>query len=131
MDQLSEEQRKIERLLIDTFEFIYARTILDHLPEVVKRDCYGCEISHPSQTHHPCLMWTELEQLDFYFDQIFEEVSSTDTIKKLKEEIQLMDIPDEYKDTCEELCSKHMPDSKKLRHYAGKLILLKDRFGDE
>lgn len=92
MNTLTEEKQKFERLLMQTFRYLYARTIVDHFPDVAKAYCYGCEIDHPSQTHHTCLMWTEMEQLDFYFDQIFQKL-----ITLLQQQVSLMEIPKDDK----------------------------------
>jgi hypothetical protein len=37
------EGQNVERFLKHTMEFLYARTILELLSGVVKKDCYGCE----------------------------------------------------------------------------------------
>ena len=133
MNTLTEEKQKLERLLIQTFQFLYARTIVDHLPDVAKADCYGCEVDHPSQTHHTCLMWTEIEQLDLYFDQIFQKLIPADIITLLQQQVSLMDIPEDDKVAFNKLVEsdhwreKHIPSRDILHQYAEKLILLNER----
>jgi hypothetical protein len=38
------------------------------------KHCNGCEVSHPSQRQHTCLMWTEFENLDMYLEEALETV---------------------------------------------------------
>lgn len=80
------EELKIQRFLKQTLDFLYARTVLELLNEVVKDNCYGCEIDHPSQTQHTCLMWTTTEHLDTYFEQTFNKIKYGDVIIKLREQ---------------------------------------------
>ena len=56
-------------------EFLYNKTILELLNDVVMEYCYGCEVDHPSQVQHTCLMWTWVEHLDTYFNLAFEKKS--------------------------------------------------------
>jgi hypothetical protein len=41
------EGQNVERFLKHTMKFLYARTILELLNDVVKENCYGCEVDHP------------------------------------------------------------------------------------
>lgn len=93
---------KIERYLKHTLQFLYARVILELLNDVVKENCYGCDVDHPSQAQHTCLMWTKLEHLDIYFDLTFNKIDEKDKKKKiqLQNQINLMDIPQDYKRKC-------------------------------
>ncbi len=46
------------------------RIILEHLVDrQLKKDCYGCEVDHPSQTQHSC----PYEAPEYYFLGCFEE----------------------------------------------------------
>jgi hypothetical protein len=38
------EGQKVERFRKHTLDFVYARSILDLLNDVVKENCYGCEV---------------------------------------------------------------------------------------
>ncbi|KAH3890218.1 hypothetical protein DPMN_014291 [Dreissena polymorpha] len=42
----------------------------------VRKNCYGCQINHPSQREHDCLMICDGEeyQLEFYFEDMLKEV---------------------------------------------------------
>jgi hypothetical protein len=57
-----------------TLLFVYAKTVVECLPVVVKENYYGCEVDHPSQTQHACLMWTISEHLDTYYEETFNQI---------------------------------------------------------
>lgn len=60
--------------MLGIYNVQFAQQVRTGLGELVKKYCYGCEVDHPSQTHHTCLMWTELEHLDAYFEEALETV---------------------------------------------------------
>lgn len=107
------EGQKVERYMRHTLNFLYAKTILELLNEVVVENCYGCEVSHASQVQHICLMWTEAEHLDIYFDQVFNKIQYQDIVKKLREHVKIMDISIDHKNKVlekfEEWCNEHKP----------------------
>jgi hypothetical protein len=51
------EEVKTQSLLMNIYSVIFARKIREELADVAKANCYGCEIDHPSQTHHSCLIF--------------------------------------------------------------------------
>lgn len=57
------EDKRIERYFSKTLTFLYARTVLDLLPDVVQDNCYACEIDDPSQVHHSCLILSLISYL--------------------------------------------------------------------
>lgn len=126
------EELKIQRFLKQTLDFLYARTVLELLNEVVKDNCYGCEIDHPSQTQHTCLMWTTTEHLDTYFEQTFNKIKYGDVIIQLREQVELMDIPNYLKNSVfaqfQEWCDIHKPKADTIRFAAEKLLSLENRF---
>ena len=129
------EDGKIERLLKHTLNFIYARFILDVLEEVAKEHCYGCEVNHPSQTHHTCLMWTKAEYLDIYFDKAFKKIMYDDIKSKTREQVEIMDIPLDFKNKLlgefEDWCNKHKPKSEDLWLTTERLFSLESRFEED
>jgi hypothetical protein len=104
------EGQKVERFRKHTLDFVYARSILDLLNDVVKENCYGCEVDHSSQLHHTCLMWTKAEHLDVYFDIAYDKIKYDDIVIKLRQQVEIMDISLDYKnkvlDQFEEWCNK-------------------------
>lgn len=125
------EDSKCERLLTQTLTFLCARTVLDLLPVVVKENCYGCEVDHPSQTHHTCIMWTEHEHLDAYFETTFEKMNYFDVVINFQKHVLLMDILTDLKtnsDQMEEWCRIHKPSAKKVQFIAEELLSLKNKF---
>ena len=126
---------KMNRLLKHTLNFLYARSILGVLDDVVKEHCYGCEIDHPSQTQHTCLMWTKAEHLDIYFDKAFEKVIYACIVSKMRKQVEIMDIPLDSKDKLlndlENWCYNHKPKQEDLRSTTERLFSLENRFEDD
>lgn len=125
----------MNRLLKHTLNFLYARSILGVLDDVVKEHCYGCEIDHPSQTQHTCLMWTKAEHLDIYFDKAFEKVIYACIVSKMRKQVEIMDIPLDSKDKLlndlENWCYNHKPKQEDLRSTTERLFSLENRFEDD
>jgi hypothetical protein len=58
--------------MIREHTLVFANQMCNKVSELVQTYCYGCEIDHPSQTHHTCLMLTELEHFYLYRDEAYE-----------------------------------------------------------
>ncbi|CAC5368610.1 unnamed protein product [Mytilus coruscus] len=67
------------------------------LYDVVKENCYGCEVDHPSQVQHACIMMTRCEHFYMYFDLTFNKIIFEDMIIKFRQHVEIMDIPLDYK----------------------------------
>ena len=59
--------------------------------------CYECEVDHPSQTQHACLMGTLSEHLDTYLEETFNQVKYELMVFQFWEQIVLMDMFTEFK----------------------------------
>ena len=57
-----------------------ARHIGRGVPDLSKLRCFGCEIDHPSQRQHDCLLPDDI-LIDMYFDEAVEKVNSTAVIR--------------------------------------------------
>lgn len=126
---------KVERYFKDILQFLYARVILEQLNYVVKENCYGCEVDHPSQIQHTCIMLTKLEHLDTYFDTTFNKIDEKDIKIQLQNQISLMDMSEDYKskvfEQFDDWCSIHKPKSNTLRETTERLLLLECRLEKE
>ncbi|CAG2217197.1 unnamed protein product [Mytilus edulis] len=96
-DTLDVTFKKAEKLMHHTLKYVYARMVLDCLPDIVKEHCYGCEVNHPSQIQHTCLMWTKMEHLETYFDIVYKQIAEKDMVRKMSNQVKLIDVPDDYK----------------------------------
>lgn len=47
---------EVEHEYYDLFFSLCVNAIWDDIYSISKERCNGCEIDHPSQTEHPCLM---------------------------------------------------------------------------
>ena len=57
-----------------------ARHIGRGVADLSKLRCYGCEIDHPSQRQHDCLLPDDI-LIDMHFDEAVEKVNSTAVIR--------------------------------------------------
>lgn len=125
---------KAEKLMHHTLKYLYARMVLNCLPDIVKEHCYGCEVNHPSQIQHTCLMWTKMEHLETYFDIVYKQIAEKDMVRKMSNQVKLMDVPDDYKNdflsTLNDWCILHKPSTKNVLNWCKRLVLLEERFTD-
>ena len=75
-------------------------------------------MDHSNQLHHACLMWTKAEHLDVNFDIAYDKIKYDDIVIKLRQQVEIMDIPLDYKnkvfDQFEEWCNKHKPNTEHI-----------------
>jgi hypothetical protein len=70
------------RFMVSIYHMVFTKKMRDELVTLAKKNCYGCEVNHPSQTQHTCLMWTELEHLSVYLEEALETVDREEVLKK-------------------------------------------------
>lgn len=87
------------RMMTDVFMFIYARKVREMVDKLSRRHCYGCSAYHPSQRNHSCLMMTDIEHLNMYFDDAVDAIFLDEILYLWTVETQLTDIPQDLKDT--------------------------------
>ncbi|VDI10520.1 Hypothetical predicted protein [Mytilus galloprovincialis] len=98
------------------------------------KHCFGCRNNHPSQRNHSCLMISELEQLNIYFDDALENVDCEELLELWKRDTKLTDIPLELKNTFINLLQNcewrenNLPDKDGFYEMTRKIIQLGDRF---
>ena len=49
----------------------YVRTVLSF---IIQSNCYGCEVDHPSQRQHSCLMDDPQDQFNMYIEEMLEKL---------------------------------------------------------
>ena len=129
------ESQKENRFLKHTLDFIYARSIVDLQDHVIKENCYGCQVHHPSQVQHSCLMMSEAEHLDLYFDKAFDKIQFDDVVTILQKHIEIMDISIDHKNSVlsqlENWCNENKPEAKHLWYTTERLFSLRNRFENE
>ena len=54
-----------------------------------KKSCYGCEVNHPSQRQHSCLMEDTTELYGIYIDDILKEVNHQAVRQNVERDIQM------------------------------------------
>ena len=131
---MSSEEVKTQSLSMNIYSFIFARKIREELADVAKANCLGCEIYHPSHTHHSCLMMSEIEHLYSYYHEAAEKVNARDVLCLWKEEVKICDLSEETnKYFCvlfesNDFREKNCPSSNKLQSMMERLIVVEDRF---
>jgi hypothetical protein len=91
------EEVKTQSLLMNIYSVIFARKIREELADVAKANCYGCEIDHPSQTHHSCLIMSQIKHLYTYYHEAAGKVNTRDALRLWKEEVNICDLSEETK----------------------------------
>ena len=110
--------------------FTYARKVREEVGHLIREHCFGCRPDHPSQRNHPCLMMSEFEHLNIYFDDAMENVKCEEVLNLWKKETQLTDISETLKDTFIKLLQnskwqkKHLPSKTGFYDMVKRIILL-------
>ena len=122
------------RMTIDIYLFLYARKVVEEVRLLTRKHCFGCRNNHPSQRNHSCLMMSELEQLNIYFDDALENVDCEELLELWKRDTKLTDISLELKNTFINLLQNcewrenNLPDKDGFYEMTKKIIQLSDRF---
>lgn len=129
MSSTESEIAKTVRSMIQQYKLVFAKQIRDKIAELSIEYCYGCEVSHPSQTHHACLMWTELEQFYVYRDEAYEKCKS-ERLTTYERVTTILDLSFEAKFAFFELLfDKNMtPKENEVFSMVERMIRLEDRF---
>ncbi|XP_071098102.1 uncharacterized protein [Haliotis cracherodii] len=81
----------LKKHIRSVFESVMTSVYVDELQskvnELCNKDCYGCEVDHPSQVHHPCLMMGAEERVDIYFDDALSTMSHRLILEKTREQM--------------------------------------------
>ncbi|KAK3107197.1 hypothetical protein FSP39_009112 [Pinctada imbricata] len=86
--------------LLSSFNLLYAYEILNKLQDVIIEQGNGCVINHPSQSQHTCIMRSDVDNLELLFELAWENVKADNVIAKWEDEIQTLNIPQYFKDSC-------------------------------
>ena len=84
-------------LMNSYFDFMYAKALLSVKDTTIKRSCHGCEIDHPSQRQHDCIMRMDNEDaeeyyIDFYFDDILKAVDESVILQAWEDIVRISNI---------------------------------------
>ena len=128
MEALQKIQRDVS-LSYTFYLFKYAESLIERTRDLAKERCYGCEVDHPSQTHHTCLMWTDEEHFNIYFDDAFDTLDKDLVLAKWRNEIQLEDMSDSMENSMTSMIkTSKLPSRKTMESMARRMRKLEDRF---
>lgn len=65
----------------------YTSALKKRIKEMANDECYGCQVDHPSQTQHTCLMCSEEEHVDMYFDKSLNLLNEDEISEQLRTEL--------------------------------------------
>jgi len=131
--QAAQEDNDI-RMMVEIYMFTYARKVREVVEDLTRKHCYGCRIDHPSQRNHSCLMMSDLEHLNMYFDDAMEEIDCQEVLNLWKNETKLTDLSQKLKETFERLLQNsewremHLPNKDKFYDMVKRTIQLDHRF---
>lgn len=80
------------KILQTVLMYSFAAVLEDYIAKKKKSTCYGCEIEHPSQKEHDCMMMTEQEHLDRHFENAFNDFTMLDVLLVFKDRVKLVNI---------------------------------------
>ena len=79
------------RFMVSIYNIVFAKKLREEIVTLATKHCNGCEVSHPSQRQHTCLMWTEFENLDMYLEEALETVDREEVRKMWDKEMTRME----------------------------------------
>ena len=127
---VDEVQQSIFVTTLDSvLNFCYAEQIFKNTNEVANSKCRGCEVDHPSQTRHQCLMLCQYGKLEFYFEDILESIDQYEVIRKWKQQVSVMNIPSDFVDmySLKVNCKDWRETSLKTDEWKEKIYLIAQR----
>ena len=68
--------------------FTFAEVLEEIVKKLVRRACAGCDVNHPSQNRHFCLMESAGEKLERHFGRAYESFKYKDVLQKYRENVQ-------------------------------------------
>ena len=73
-----------------SLKLLFARQILNILPDIIHEKCYGCSVNHPSQKHHNvCMMMTNEEKIEYCLDSALERIDKKEMLQKFKDSLTI------------------------------------------
>ena len=83
-------------MLMDSyFDFIFAKAMFECLPTIIRDNYYGCEIDHPSQLQHHCVMYDQEESIYMYFEELLTVVNQDEILLSWTDIVDSLDISPE------------------------------------
>ena len=114
-------------LMNSYFDFIYAKALFEVKGVAVRKNCFGCQTDHPSQTQHDCLKdvdeYDDDEyRLDFYFEDMLQAVDEQDILHSWEDIIKMSNISPEVIEMYKRvISSKDFLDIMKTKQWQNKM----------
>ena len=109
-------------LMESYFDFLYAKALSEVLQTVVKEQCHGCEIDHPSQVQHSCVMYEEDDHVIMYFHDMLKKIDEQSIISVWCDLMNQLDISFELVDLQKQkICCKDWLQTMKTSKWEEKI----------
>ena len=80
-------------ILKSALEELFAEVLQENIKDLVKKNCYGCIVDHPSQLHHDiCIMLTTDEWTDMYLQKAAQRLTLKHIREKWNDELKEIDF---------------------------------------
>lgn len=88
---LFDDGRATQQALEQTVYNAYAKAVRESLCEVVRKECVGCQIDHPSQKQHEvCLLMSFDEKVDYFLEEALKQVDEMRVMQEWVTEVETL-----------------------------------------
>jgi hypothetical protein len=64
-------------------KILFAKHVVNILPQIIEEKCFGCQVNHPSQKHHDvCLMMDKDEKILTCIDEAMKRIKEEDIFEE-------------------------------------------------
>ena len=83
------QQQVVERELYNA----YAKALEKSLLDIVREECHGCQIDHPSQKQHDvCLFMTHDQQVDCFREDVLKRIDDVEVVQDRIKEVERLQM---------------------------------------
>ena len=83
------QQQVVERELYNA----YAKAVEKSLLDIVREECHGCQIDHPSQKQHDvCLFMTHDQQVDCFREDVLKRIDDVEVVEDRIKEVERLQM---------------------------------------
>lgn len=85
-----------KKLLTTVLIYSFAEVLQELITKKTKETCSGCQVEHPSQHNHECLMKSEQEHLERHFETACRSFLLLDVLIKFREDVKKLNMSSEF-----------------------------------
>lgn len=137
-----ESNKSSVNFMLSVYNVKLAYKIKEDILNLAQKYCFGCEVGHPSQDNHTCILWTNFEQLESHFEEALINVNLKEVLDMWHHELNgikkgsknfKIDISDEQRQHFikllenEQWCRINLPKPDRLRKDVDDSFMLSNR----